>query len=390
MVADLGSSKSGANAADFAGPSPQRIQVVESSPDRLVVYLPHCASIGMLRVARALMQVALGLALCVTFGRAGIGLSGWLLVAMAAAISLRGLATLAEWSRQRLTQMYLSVEEGRLVVQRILLGRKQIHETILGPRPAAEIVTQMNQGGTIHVNGVAGKEEFGAWLDPREQQWLIQAVNRLNVTNASPPAAVRLANGLLEEVPRPVGRDELRLIPRIDVKEASNDRLCYRRRILGASWRLYPFLIVQICAFAFTELELRQGNALGAGWQWFLLAVVVPFFEVSLFLLCVCTLLGTFTIDLTPDWLVADWRFGPVRVRRRLATDSISRIVIRYGVPSPGRLGFAPTGGLAMCLAVDGKQTFTLNSPGDLSTARRVGGILRHELARMGRPTDDV
>ena len=62
--------------------------------------------------------------------------------------------------------MYLSVEEGRFVVQRVLLGRKQIHETILGPRPSAEIVTEMNQNGTIHVNGVAGKEEFGAWLGP--------------------------------------------------------------------------------------------------------------------------------------------------------------------------------------------------------------------------------
>jgi hypothetical protein len=121
-----------------------------------------------------------------------------------------------------------------------------------------------------------------------------------------------------------------------------------------------------------------------------LFAVIAPFLEVSLFLLSVCTVLGTLTIDLTADWLVAEWRFGPVRVRRRLATDGISRIVNRYGVPSPGHLGFAPAGGLAMCLAVYGKRTFTLNFPGDLPTARRVGGILRHELARMGRPTDDV
>ncbi len=390
MIADLASPSTGLNATDFAGPSPERIQVVESSPDRLVVYLPHCASTGILRVARALMQVALGIVLCVIFGGAGIGVSGWLVVAIVAAISVRSLATLVEWSRQRLTQMYLSVEEGRFVVQRVLLGRKQIHETILGPRPSAEIVTEMNQNGTIHVNGVAGKEEFGAWLDRREQQWLVQAVNRLNVANAVPPPAVRLGNGLVEEVPRPVGRDELHLIPRIVVKEASDDRLCYRRRIVGASWKLYTFLFVQICVFAFAELTLRQGNALGAGWQWFLLAVMVPFFEVSLFLFCVCTLLGTLTIDLTADWLIADWRVGPIRVRRRLGTDRISRIVIRYGTPSPGRLLFVPAGGLAMSLAVDGKRTFNLNSPGDLPTARRVGGILRHELARMGRPTDDV
>jgi hypothetical protein len=390
MIADLASPSTGLNGTDFVGPSPDRIQIVESSPNRLVVYLPHCASAGMVRVAPAMMQVALGLSLCVIFGGAGIGVDGWLLVVIAAAIAARGLATLVEWSRERLTRMYLSIENGRFVAKRVLLGRQQIHEMILGPRPAAEIVTETNQNGMIHVNGIAEQEEFGAWLTSHEQQWLVQAVNRLNVANAAPPAAIRLGNGLLEEVPQPVGRGELHLIPRIVVKEASDDRLCYRRRILGASWRLYTFLIVQICVFAFIELHLRQGIAFGAGWQWFLFAVIAPFFEVSLFLICVCTLLVTLTIDLTADWLIADWRVGPVRVRRRLGTDRISRIVIRYGTPSPGRFQFVPASGLAMCLAVYGKRTFTLNFPGDLPTARRVGGILRHELARMGRPTDDV
>jgi hypothetical protein len=42
------------------------------------------------------------------------------------------------------------------------------------------------------------------------------------------------------------------------------------------------------------------------------------------------------------------------------------------------------------CLAVSGEQPVVVSTPGDVSTARRVGGILRHELARMGRPTDDV
>ena len=74
-------------------------------------------------------------------------------------------------------------------------------------------------------------------------------------------------------------------------------------------------------------------------------------------------------------------------MRRRLATDRISRIVIRYGILHRP-LGF-PAGGLAMCLAVDGKQTFTLNLRRfvDGSTRRRDPPT---QLSPVGTAHDDV
>ena len=233
--------------------------------------------------------------------------------------------------------------------------------------------------------------EFGSELDLPDQEWLAGAINGFIAADAAPIPVIRHANGMLEEVPPPLGTDQLQFVPRIVVEEASDARLCYRRRIHGGSWEIYGFLVTELIVFAFVEATLHQQNG-GAGW---IFGIVAPLLEMLILSAIGLTLIGSLKIEVTADAIVADWGFGLFHIRRRLPAERISRIVVRYPERAPRLFysrfsGTSRTPAFAMCQAVDGKRTLTLSHPGDLATARRLGGILRHELARMGRPTDDV
>jgi hypothetical protein len=405
MVANLASPPNGVDASfltDRSVPAQGRIQVVESSPDRLVVYIAHRAEDPWARAihAFAVAEVAIGSAAVAIFILLqfalppGLGAGGWLVIGLSVAMAVTGLVRLLEWRRKRLAQLYVSVEPGRFIIQRVLSGQKQIRETILGPRSNAEIIGRGIYRSTIQVNGSERKEELDTALTQREQEWLVDAINRLITPNSAPIPAIRSAKGMIEEIPPPRGLDELRLVPRIVVEEASNERLCYRRPTYNGSWELYAVLVAELLSFAFVESTIGQ-NGLGGGWSWAFYRICMPLSE-TVFLLAIATILfGTLRIELTADWLVARWGLGPLRLRRRAATQRISRLVVRYPERPPRLFAWissstARTPWCATCLAVDGTNTMTLNSVGDLPTARRIGGILRHELARMGRPTDDV
>ena len=242
-----------------------------------MLYIPHCAGNAWVRRTLAVAQVAVGSVGCVIFFvlfRAlpqGLGLSGWLITGMFAAMAAKGLATLFDWLRIRLTQLYVCVEPGRFVVQQVLLGRKRIRETALGPQSRADLITDGRQRSTIHVTGIATKEVFGAGLSPREKEWLVDAINRLIAPNPAPVPPIRETKGMVEEVPPALGLDALHSVPNIVVEEASNERFCFRRPIHRGSWELYAFLVSQLLAFAFVETTLGLGN--GPGWSWVALRI---------------------------------------------------------------------------------------------------------------------
>ena len=160
--------------------------------------------------------------------------------------------------------------------------------------------------------GATKKEIFGTGLTGREQKALVDAINRIIASAAVPVRAVRQPNGMLEEVPPPLGLNELQHVPRIVVEEASSDRLCYRRRIYSGGWEMYAFLFTQLLTFTFVEMTLHQANAAGAGWQGILFTIVLPPFEVLFLLGIAFCLFGTLKIELTADWIVAEWGFRPV------------------------------------------------------------------------------
>ncbi len=398
MVANLASPNGALDVpapSDLDLPRSGRIQVVESSAERLVVFIQRSRLDGLGRATFALFQVVVGAVGCALLLYVGMppagGTTAWLIFGIVLVQGAIGAARFSEWLRRNFAQLCLFVEPGRFVMQRVLFGRKQIRETLLGPPASVEIINYGTAKSKIHVNGSDGPTEFGTELDLREQEWLTGAINRFIAPAAGPIPTIRQANGMVEEIPPMLGLDQLQFVPRIVVEEASNERLCYRRRIYGGSWELYGFLVSELIVFVFIEATLHQQNG-GAGW---LFGVVAPLFETVILLAIAMTLFATLKFEMTADWIVADWRFVLFHIRRRLPTERVSRIVVRYPAHSPRLFQSrssrnARTPAFAMCLAVNGKRTFTLINPGDLPTARRIGGILRQELARMGRPTDDV
>ena len=381
--------------SDVALPRSSRIEVVESSDERLVVFIRGSRLDGLARAVFALFQVLVGAIGCGALLYLGVligaGMTGWFIFGIVLVQGIAGGARFVEWLRRSFAELCLFVEPGRFVTQRVLFGRKQIRETLLGPQSSVEVVNYGTTKSRIHVNGSDGPMEFGGELGLRDQEWLAGAINRFVATDAVPIPAVRRPDGMIEEIPPMLGREQLQFVPRIVVEEASNDRLCYRRRVYGGSRELYLFLVSELIVFAFIEVTLQQQNG-GPGWFF---GIVAPLFEGVILLAITLTLIGTLKIEVTAEAIRADWGFGPLHIRRRIRTERLTRIVVRYPAHVPRGFasrfsGSSRTPAFATCLAVDGKHTFILNNPGDLSTARRIGGILRSELAGMGRPTDDV
>ena len=165
-------------------PPASRIQVVESSDSRLVVYLPgggpQATVLGGATLGFFIPVGVFSIAMWVA-GPKDFGLPGTLLLGLGWCIVVGfGIA----WFRMRFERIFLLLERNRVVLKRFFFGRKSIQEMDLGPKSWAELVISLGGKGNntpnyrIAVHGNDGTiGDFGRGLSIYDKFRLVKQIN---------------------------------------------------------------------------------------------------------------------------------------------------------------------------------------------------------------------
>jgi|GEM_PF-1010412 len=181
-------------------PAKSRINVVEASDDRLVLFLPGGGKNATGLGCFALMW---NLFMCVftppwflgVFQGAGNN-NGPPILVLIGFLSLFwavGLGMAWFWLKMKYERTYILLERHRLVVQKVLFNRKRIDETTLMPDSRAELVEAYKQNDVpvyrIEVKGQDRPAKFGTALADEEKNWIVDRINELLDVVTVPVAA---------------------------------------------------------------------------------------------------------------------------------------------------------------------------------------------------------
>jgi hypothetical protein len=375
-------------------PEGNRIEIVERSPARLVFYVPPGGG------HRWTMAIVLGIVMAVIplVVIPNLFVAGQLVLAplvFLGIFALGGLIFATLWARLYFTRLYLSLEPERVIAQRILFNRKRLKTTQLGPESCATLVVAYEQNRrpvyAVAIHGVSRTEKFGHLLTQPEKDWLVDEINAFLRPGAAAPRAVARASGFYDETPPPLDPAANPQGSGITVLEASPQRLLLRTPLVtrGAHVRALTATVAAVVA-----VFVAMAVLFFAGLMAMFLNVVV--FAPILFPLVVIfgLIRGTAEVELTPEWLTACWKIGPLRFRRRFPTSNITAVVVRRSRNPRLR---APAGGkarrrdhsIATCLVSAGPKTMTLSLIHRDATAQALGGMIRWQLALLQHAVGD-
>jgi len=173
-------------------PESSRIQIVESSSDRLVLVLPQggrnarglgCFAFFWLLITAAVSVPVLG---------AQLGFLGdikwdgdpppnWAIGLFFLVFWAVGIGMSYAWLKMAFTRTMLSLEPTRFAVQYELFGKKSLRVLELDANSNAELAEAYQQNDVpvyrIAVTGLSGEEKFGTALETIEKEWLVTAIN---------------------------------------------------------------------------------------------------------------------------------------------------------------------------------------------------------------------
>jgi hypothetical protein len=163
-------------------PAGSRVQLMEAGRDRQVIYIPpggkETTSLGCFALFWNLFMVVFTGAWLGPAGHGGLPIALFLFFGLFWAV---GLGMLYFWIRMRFTRTYLLLERERIVVQRVLFGRKTTAETLLGADSKAGLVEAYRSNNvpvhTVTINGIGGTAKFGTPLSRPEKDWFVETIN---------------------------------------------------------------------------------------------------------------------------------------------------------------------------------------------------------------------
>lgn len=158
-------------------------EVVERSPERLVLHLPAAKSTGGIGFFALIWNVFITIFTSVFAFAAGkdeIDSSPWAIAAFLSVFWLTGFGLIVVWVRMRFTRLFLLLEKDRLVIQRKIF-RTSNRELILGAAPRASLEEAYSSNEVkvyqLVVRGEGASEKFGVALSPPVQQLLMREIN---------------------------------------------------------------------------------------------------------------------------------------------------------------------------------------------------------------------
>ncbi|MSR56205.1 MAG: hypothetical protein EXS05_00790 [Planctomycetaceae bacterium] len=168
-------------------PEKSLIRVVESSGDRLVLFIPGGGKqSGVVGCFALIWNGFMGLitpAMLVGIlkDKGGDAPSLWLVISFLSLFWAVGLGMEYLWLKMKYERTLLLLDRERVAVQKKFFNRKRLHETVLGPDSRAELVESYQQNDTpvyrIEVRGTPAAAKFGTALGDDEKNWLVDRIN---------------------------------------------------------------------------------------------------------------------------------------------------------------------------------------------------------------------
>ncbi len=391
--------------ADLPLPPKSRIEVVESTPDRRVIFVPAggkgTGAIGFFAAVWNGFMLLFTSAVLLAGNQANQkNAPPWyVIVPFLGLFWSVGLGFLYFWIRMKFTRTFLLLESDRLIVQRLLFGRRKMTETFVGPETHASLTVSYEQNEQpvycIEINGTNRTEKFGVALSDREKNWFVDSINNFlgaaGVTAACEAVLDRSGGQLVQSLsPR-----ELPQGSEITIDDATADRLAFHFPIVPPGQRAgywgcssVPFLIAPILVNLVFFLADVEVNALVPG-----LLFALPF--ISLVLLTM-VYRGDGQVEVTREQLSIRWRIGPFRPGQTVDNAAIQRIAIVDVADTGSRSrtknrsqprGVKPT---KVCRAFAGEKWVTLGGVlNEVECSRQAGGLVRYQLEQMGFQISD-
>lgn len=410
-------------------PASSKLHIVESTADRLVLFLPPGS-----KQAEGLGCIALAwnLFLCIftplwfvpAFGAGGKNGPPLLVIVPFLSIFWAvGLGMLYFYLRMKYQRTFLLLDRERIVVQRVLFGRKRLDETLLAPGSRAELVESYSQNDVpvyrVEVKGQNRAAKFGTPLSNEEKDWLVDRINEFLGVADSP-----VEDDPVEEPIREPARVEPEPLPVIDpaslpadgdieIEESTREHLRFNiQNRSGAPLRwlsltfAVPFTIFWY-GMLFTMLGTmffgKNGVFNGKDAMDAILGVCFGLFFIPFFvagLLPVGTTLfyckGRATVDLTREKLTCRWHLGRVGYSRSVPTATIEKVGVEsVSQTKTPRHARTRAQSLPICVVRAGPKSiwltvFRASEDPNAAMHQIVASLLRAKLAEMGHVLKDA
>jgi hypothetical protein len=407
-------------------PAKSQIQVVESTDERMVFYIPGggksaagigCFALlwnGFMGVFTIFMSVGL---------IQGKQADAPPLLAMLAFIGLFwavGLGMAYFWIRMKYERTFLLVERERIVVQKILFNRKRVDESPLGPKSRAELVEAYSQNDSpvyrIEIQGATRAAKFGTALADKEKEWLADRINDFlspdSSANAPAERTDNLQSGMAsltvnaEGLPSAASNGEsaeiqtARLDSRdlppdspIQVEEDSLERL--RFRMPAAQYVVMRWIVGIFClvfgTFWYGALinGLNFGRNAAGGFPQVIFAIfLIPFFIGGLIPvgMGLMSFFGRITVDITRDKLTCRWSVGKFGWTKSFPTIAITRVAVDDGSRTRGgaRIRRHHKNTQNSCNVWAGEKFISLTMLFDDRLNHQVAALVRKKLLDLG------
>ncbi|MBI3864636.1 MAG: hypothetical protein HY290_22385 [Planctomycetia bacterium] len=410
-------------------PQKSRINVVESTADRLVFYFPGggAQSTGLGCFALMWNGFMAVFTSAMVFGVAQGGNNNQQFpelgaIAFVGLFWAVGLGMAYFWIRMRFERTFLLLERQRVVIQKVLINRKRVDETVLMPESRAELVEAYSQNDSpvyrIELRGQTRAAKFGTSLSEAEKDWLVDRINEFLAPPAETNPATNPAAGLAppetsatpdnpalpaDQTVAPATPVAVRLEPGslpadgpIRMDEDSPDMLKFHftaAQNRGVRWGIAGFFLLFSAIWYGTTLSfLFKVGPSGFGFRMlFEILFMVPFLVVGLFPLGMGLMaaFGVLTVRVTRETLSCRWSVGPFGWTKRVPAGLISSVRLEAPESSNPRVRRAGMGAkdsvsLQACVVRFGEKKLLLTLFQNADLQQQVTALVRTRLEDMG------
>ncbi|TWU13591.1 Double zinc ribbon [Symmachiella macrocystis] len=416
-------------------PSKSVIQIIEVSPDRRVFYIPggRAGAIGFFALVwNGFMAVFTTVMISTGVGDKPGDMHPLGIVAFIGLFWLIGLGFAYWWVKAKFQRLFVMLEPKRVVIQRVLFGRKRVAETELKKTSRAELIESYQQNNRpvyrIEIVGEDRSAKFGTSLKREEKNWLVDRINEFLHPAGTPPTGAakfcsECGEGLQEAVPDPVTGAvtcpacgtmvstanidaegelaEAQENAEIDtaefaqpadlvIDEQRGDHLKFHLPICShatLSW------IVAGIAFLFGGIFLATSLSSLLNFEKFDVVktlFLIPFLMGGLVPISVglFALLGRITTDITAQRIKVRYHLGLIGKSKEMVTDQITEVKLMTGAPSNPRIqnksGRSHSNNIAASVIKSANHMIPLTLIHNKPTARYVTQLVRRQLREMG------
>ncbi len=328
---------------------------------------------------------------------------------------LVGLGMTCFWIRMKFMRTYVMLEKHRLVIQRVLFGRKSLKETTLKADSRAELQESYSQNDVpvycVALEGENRTAKFATRLSRPEKDWLRIRINQflhpdeLAVDVGANDSGESLGESLIEKFSAaenvvPVESGSLTPDSKVRILADHSYELRFSLKAIphsGARYAVSCFVLVFAVIWLTASLGsvigmiVQGGDADGGQFDWFDVLFGCTFAIPGLIPLGIAAAVarGRVTTTLTEEMLHVRWGWGPIGKSKSMPTDSITDVTISRRemrkTDNPDRNVIQIGSNTALCFVHGYDSVIPLTTFHDAQTTREVAGLVKNQLLKFGK-----